>query len=661
MNKLLGFRSNTLWKKIISVCYLIGCVGMFCVLMFEGKYGKITTYDFMINKIQNVVMMIMWMSPYIFLSNTKLYQKLPLFKEGKWIKSILGLIIVNFILLVAFGMIENSHSKEYLADQKNHDYEIRNQTEQTCEQEGEITYLCNYCGNTHYESIPALGHDMQEVSKTEPTCDTEGIISERCTRCEYPTQRTLPVLGHEMEEVSKVETTCIEDGLLTEKCVRCDHSEETVLSALGHNMQEISKIEPTHEADGLLVKKCNNCDYTEETIIAALDEVKSEEVEILDKNTEKNTNTIGILGKDSSIYDLLSGSYGKGVEVTFYASYFSKRDSDNTYLFFYKEKDDEGRMFTTNIRISESGTNKILNILDDKDYKDDIAVKITGNFDKTIIHKIDDSDTMIEVYVKATKMEILDSDSKEARQIIGGYYYVGDKIFLSNDVVYTIKDAGKYIDEWGTYAYIDLEIDNQGDEDYSIYYTNCNFYQDDYLLPTVDVISSEDEFFSNTIAAGRKAVGKFYAECPEYDRANRLEVQFQGIEDMIIVILDETNNSASSQKNNYEDVEKVSEITWFAGIYKNNGISVTLKQGTEYSFDEIGLYEVVAGIEILKEDVVITASLRKEGDNHFLIFDEENAEIYGDMYLTESDLTITNSFYYNIDGVYKLETLFNKP
>jgi len=162
---MLGFRSNKLWKKILSITYLVFWGIMFLASMLDGKFKNITTYDFIISKIQNLILLIILASPYIFLSNTKLRSKMPLFKVNKKGKSFLGLIIVNIILFFVFGIVNGSHSKEYLADMANHDYQIIEQTEATCETPGTINYQCNYCGTTKSETI-------KRIERTEKTGDT---------------------------------------------------------------------------------------------------------------------------------------------------------------------------------------------------------------------------------------------------------------------------------------------------------------------------------------------------------------------------------------------------------------------------------------------------------------------------------------------------------
>lgn len=261
---MLGFRSNKLWKKILSFTYLVFWGIMFLASMLDGKFKNITTYDFIISKIQNLILLIILASPYIFLSNTKLRSKMPLFKANKKGKSFLGLIIVNIILFIVFGIVNGSHSKEYLADMANHDYQIIEQTEATCETTGTINYQCNYCGTTKSETIEALGHDMKELSKTEATCEKEGLLAEKCERCGETKETTLQPLGHNMKVISETEAVCENGGSIIKSCEVCGKTEETTISASGHKMKEITNKKATCEDDGIVVKQCEVCGKSEE-------------------------------------------------------------------------------------------------------------------------------------------------------------------------------------------------------------------------------------------------------------------------------------------------------------------------------------------------------------------------------------------------------------
>ena len=182
LSKLLGFRTNTAWKKVLSILYLIFCLLYLISVIFAEKYVNITNYDFMISQICDFLIFVIMISPYIFLSNTKFRDKLPLFKKHTQGASLAGLLIITVIIGIASGVLEEAHSKEFLADRENHAYK-ETVTEATCEKDGEIKKSCEYCGLTETEKISAPGHKMEEVSRKEATETENGEIVKKCSVC----------------------------------------------------------------------------------------------------------------------------------------------------------------------------------------------------------------------------------------------------------------------------------------------------------------------------------------------------------------------------------------------------------------------------------------------------------------------------------------------
>jgi len=198
--KLLGFRSNKVWKKIISIAYLVICGLVAFAVIFEGKYENITVYDFVIDKIFSFLMLILMVSPYIFLSETKFRNILPLFKKHRVFQSTVGMIIVVILILISIGITNSLHSEEYLADMQNHAYVEVSKTDATCEKDGEINYHCEYCGEDHTEVIKATGHQMVEVSRVDATEDEDGEIIRKCSVCNKEQKETIRQLGSSTTE-----------------------------------------------------------------------------------------------------------------------------------------------------------------------------------------------------------------------------------------------------------------------------------------------------------------------------------------------------------------------------------------------------------------------------------------------------------------------------
>lgn len=266
---LLGFRSNKIWKKIISVAYLVVCGLVLLGTLVEGRQGQVTMYDHIINKVYSIVLVLTLVSPYIFLSDTKIRNTLPLFKDKTRGKSIGGMAIVLVCLFALSGIVNGFHSAEYKADMENHAYVVVSSKDADCTTPGEVEYYCEYCGRTEIKTDEALGHDMKETSRTEPTCTVKGSVLSKCSRCGTESTSELEVLGHNYQEDSRIEPTCTVKGSILSKCTRCNAEETSEIEVLGHNIQEDSRTEPTCTTQGSIVGKCQRCnEYATEPIAA---------------------------------------------------------------------------------------------------------------------------------------------------------------------------------------------------------------------------------------------------------------------------------------------------------------------------------------------------------------------------------------------------------
>ena len=259
---LLGFRSNKKWKKVISVCYLVFC-GLFLLFcLTETRKGQVTVYDFILGKICWIILFFIFISPYIFLSNTELRSVLPLFKKAKKSKRAIGLTIVVVGSFVAFGVVNDLHSAPYKADMENHAFVVASSVGATCTRAGEIEYYCEYCGLTEIQEGKTLGHDMQEVSRID-ACTSNGSILLACSRCtEKETLHTDP-LGHDMKEIDRVEPTCTTKGSSIRKCNRCNATVSEPIEPLGHDMKEDSRLESAGDHNGTITYTCSRCSYQE--------------------------------------------------------------------------------------------------------------------------------------------------------------------------------------------------------------------------------------------------------------------------------------------------------------------------------------------------------------------------------------------------------------
>lgn len=256
---LLGFRSNKAWKKVLSVLYIIffGIVAL--AGMSGGREGQVTVYDFVIDKIWSFILILTFFSPYIFLSNTKLRDVLPLFNKRKAGLSFVGMIVVVFLLAFIGGGVNSMHSEEYQADMENHAYVVISTEGVSCTTEGVASLKCEYCGRTAEEIVPVSGHKLVEQSCVEPDCITAGSKTSKCENCGEIVTEPIAALGHTLTEVSRTDATCTTTGSVTSKCDVCEAEIDEEIAMLPHDLVEASRKDATCAEAGELVSKCNVC------------------------------------------------------------------------------------------------------------------------------------------------------------------------------------------------------------------------------------------------------------------------------------------------------------------------------------------------------------------------------------------------------------------
>ena len=181
--KMLGFRSNKLWKKIISVVYLCVC-GLFLIAgICVERLGQITTTDYVLDKVMYVLLVAWLLTPYIFLSDTIIRKKTPLFKQYKTNKTIVGTLIISALIIVALSLIYMLHSDAYKNDMQNHAYVVKSRIAATCDAKGKNKYICTYCGKEKEDIVDAHGHRMRELSRIEPSELEDGEVVKKCEFC----------------------------------------------------------------------------------------------------------------------------------------------------------------------------------------------------------------------------------------------------------------------------------------------------------------------------------------------------------------------------------------------------------------------------------------------------------------------------------------------
>ena len=78
-----------------------------------------------------------------------------------------------------------------------HDYVGTQTTDPTCDDAGEMTYVCSRCDDTYTEAVEALGHDYVGTTTKNPTCEEEGETTYDCSRCDASYTEAIDTLDHE--------------------------------------------------------------------------------------------------------------------------------------------------------------------------------------------------------------------------------------------------------------------------------------------------------------------------------------------------------------------------------------------------------------------------------------------------------------------------------
>lgn len=317
--KLFGFRSNKIWKKVMSIVYLIVWCLLFLVIMTEGKYPNLETKDFVINKMSNLIIFCFFISPYIFLSQTKIREKLPLLNKHKIGTSILFFVMLFVVTIFINSAILGLHTDEYDADMENHAYVLVASTEATCEVDGVIERTCEYCGRQEREVFPAKGHVMQVV------IDDDDKTVEKCQICGHEETKDKNSEKLENKKEEKKEPTDEEkaEELLTTVSVKFSEGDYEEAIDICEKIKELYP-------DTIVVSKMDEYldkEYSKISHYTAYELMSSYEENIVNADKEYTDKTIIISGKISEIGKtnndrnlcvlLDSGTYFKCVQLNF--------------------------------------------------------------------------------------------------------------------------------------------------------------------------------------------------------------------------------------------------------------------------------------------------------------------------------------------------------
>lgn len=144
----------------------------------------------------------------------------------------------------------------YMSSTCEHNYEVAETVEASCEANGYTKYVCALCGHEYLgDVVVATGHSYTEQSRTEPTCAANGSIVSACD-CGAVQTEILPAIPHTWE-VSREEPTCTDYGALTYTC-SCGATKSELILPTQHNYQIVNVVEATCVANGRIEFACQN-------------------------------------------------------------------------------------------------------------------------------------------------------------------------------------------------------------------------------------------------------------------------------------------------------------------------------------------------------------------------------------------------------------------
>lgn len=139
--------------------------------------------------------------------------------------------IIVFACAVVFTMVGSFADPATYCD---HEYELVESEDATCEKGGYEKYHCDLCGRDKTEKLKKLGHDMVEVRRVEPTYDADGEYVKRCNRCGY---EEIEVLEKLVKATKPTETeNPVETQEPTEDSHEVSDGAQMVLSMIAEDM-----------------------------------------------------------------------------------------------------------------------------------------------------------------------------------------------------------------------------------------------------------------------------------------------------------------------------------------------------------------------------------------------------------------------------------------
>lgn len=154
-----------------------------------------------------------------------------------------------------------------------HQYEKWSITKKaTCSSEGIQSRMCQLCGFTESQSMPALGHTVVIDPAVKATCLKAGLTEgKHCSECNETivAQTDIPVTSHQYDGGKVTEdATCQVAGKKTFTCTVCADIREETIPRNAHSYDEgVVAIQATCAQAGQRIYTCTQCGNTKEETI----------------------------------------------------------------------------------------------------------------------------------------------------------------------------------------------------------------------------------------------------------------------------------------------------------------------------------------------------------------------------------------------------------
>ena len=111
--KLLGWRSGTPWKAGLALAYFLLCACFLVIALTTAPLIPAGQHDTLVYRLSSCILFLWLLSPAIFLSDTRLRDRLPFFKDRQRLRSLTGMLIVSMLFFYLFFLVEGWHTQTY--------------------------------------------------------------------------------------------------------------------------------------------------------------------------------------------------------------------------------------------------------------------------------------------------------------------------------------------------------------------------------------------------------------------------------------------------------------------------------------------------------------------------------------------------------------------